>query len=190
MQSLALLLVLAPALALASKPSFCKTYECPNFISQRLAEDTEQRQYEASNWASTSNAEANQRRGMFMKLYRYIQGANSRNVNIPMTVPVLTKMESSSTSLLFYMPASSPPRPRDADVTLVRMPVSDFYVRTFVSYVWTSQSDYNDAKADLEAELTRLGKTWNNNYHYQVGYDSPWTMIRHNEIWLEVQQQQ
>jgi len=187
MRALALLL-LAPALAVASKPAFCKSYDCPAFTSQALADNVELRTYSPSTWASTSNSGNRQKRGMFMKLFRYIQGDNVQDENIPMTVPVLTKVEPSSTSMMFYMPGS-PPQPRQSDVSLVNMGTTAFYVHTFRTYGWTSQGDYDEAAAELKAELTAQGRTWNQNVEYQVGYDSPWTFFRHNEIWLETTQQ-
>jgi len=124
-----------------------------------------------------------------MKLFRYITGANARNANIPMTVPVLTKIEPSRTAMLFYLPSPSPPRPSDDDVTLFSLPRSRFYVRTFTTNFWTSARNWHNAQTALEAELRRMGRSWNTNVVYRVGYDSPMTLFgRHNEIWLEVQQ--
>ena len=78
----------------------------------------------------------NSDRGMFMKLFGYISGANVGENEIKMTVPVSMKMTGNKNSfekeMCFYLDnrhQSNPPQPTNRDVYIVNRPAMNVYTR-------------------------------------------------------------
>ena len=78
----------------------------------------------------------NSDRGMFMKLFGYISGANVGENEIKMTVPVSMKMTGNKNSfekeMCFYLDnkhQNNPPQPTNRDVYIVNRPAMNVYTR-------------------------------------------------------------
>ena len=100
----------------------------------------EERNYEGDkNWACNKRVvtDGNGDNGMFMMLFRYIQGANVGNNKIEMTVPVSTEMRKLSDNsfekeMCFYLDEtyqSNPPQPTNSEVYIVNRPEMTVYTR-------------------------------------------------------------
>merc|ERR1711872_1208575 len=78
------------------EPSFCHGLECPHFTVKKTTKDYELRCYQAYKWMSTNVAGYTYDKAVgmgFMRLFKYIQGANNQSVEIPMTAPVLVQIQ-------------------------------------------------------------------------------------------------
>ena len=99
----------------------------------------EERRYEGGkNWACVKKQidSNNSDRGMFMKLFRYISGANVGENKIKMTTPVSMKMKGNKNSfekeMCFYLDSThqaNPPQPTNSDVYIVNRPAMSIYTR-------------------------------------------------------------
>ncbi|GFS18501.1 heme-binding protein 2-like [Elysia marginata] len=177
-----------------SKPSFCKSYDCPAFDSVKM-NGFERRSYGATKWVGTSvvaSSSDSATNGMFMKLFRYIGGANDREEKIAMTVPVATKVQALSGNqyrytMMFYVPGSNPPTPNDNDLEIITIPARDVYVKTFYTYfMMAGNSKYTDEVDELRTTLDANSMNYDTSSYYQVGYTSPfWPIRKHHEVWLD-----
>jgi len=173
----------------------CQKYDCPPFTSQSIgepSENSEERTFPGdTTWVETSSQPPNRRRGMFMKLYRYIRGENQAGSKTKMTIPVLLKFERTSgnqktKTMSFYMKNSNPPQPTNTDVSLRVMQAGKiFYVRTFTTTRGQGRPNYRKHLNDLKTTLDRLGLAYKPNIHYNVGYNSPWQYPKTSEVWME-----
>uniref|UniRef100_A0A8C3F9P0 Uncharacterized protein n=1 Tax=Chrysemys picta bellii TaxID=8478 RepID=A0A8C3F9P0_CHRPI len=120
---LMMLLRMAPLLLLAlargvwgerEKPTFCgEVTECFTFDLICNSSDYEARLYPPSAWVSTrvNNTYTAAKTTGFWRLFRYIQGRNQLGVKIPMTAPVLTRVdraagETQEYTVSFLLPAA------------------------------------------------------------------------------------
>lgn len=128
--------------------------------------------------------------GSFMRLFRFITGANEAKQKIAMTTPVFVSGSDTNATMAFVLPsklgADAVPRPSDAAVTVRELPAGRFAVLRF--------SGERGAKHDAEA-LRRL-RAWMQAeglkelspavYAY---FDPPWTpaFFRRNEVMLRTE---
>ncbi|KAK3601051.1 hypothetical protein CHS0354_029277 [Potamilus streckersoni] len=129
------------------KPEFCREYKCPEYEVLEEHEGYELRRYQPSVWASNSRLHdgwlnEEERRMQFTALFRYISGNNNQQSRIPMTLPVLTRMEhmpvlgkscQCNWTMFFMLPNEyqlNPPKPQDPDVRVSILPAINVYVRT------------------------------------------------------------
>jgi len=169
------------------KPKFCGKYDCPKYHSKQK-NGYEIRCYVPTTWVYTFKESGT--RGLFMKLFRYIRGANSEAKKIPMTVPVLTstvdeqKTDSSKTSMMFYVhlaPNTTAPTPTAKDVYLLPSPKSCMYVRSFGGWAWSIIVEHQLEK--LDAALKQDNLSYQPNVRTVASYNSPWEFFwRHNEV--------
>lgn len=130
------------------------------------------------------------RDGSFMRLFRYIAGANEREEKIAMTTPVLVTPDGEKQAMSFVMPkavvASGVPAPKEG-VTLEKLPPMKVAVVRFAGV----SSDETEIK-----QLARL-KEWVTAKQLQLlgepilaYYDPPWTpgFLRRNEVMLRVKE--
>ncbi|CAM5105459.1 unnamed protein product [Natator depressus] len=123
----AMLLRITPLLLLAlglwgerEKPKFCgEVTECFTFDLICNSSDYEARLYPPSAWVSTrvNNTYTAAKTIGFWHLFRYIQGRNQLGVKIPMTAPVLTRVdqaagETQEYTISFLLPAGGRATPR------------------------------------------------------------------------------
>ncbi|XP_035693369.1 heme-binding protein 2-like isoform X1 [Branchiostoma floridae] len=155
--------------------------------------DYEERKYEGARWTSTTIPDIEHRTAVstgFRRLFKYISGHNEKQVRIPMTVPVLTKVEpgdgQTDFMVSFFAPhadqAEGTAQPSDPEVFNNSLPEMTAYVKTFSGYAkdedWTKQAEL------LAKSLDNDGKKYHKDFYYTAGYNSPFKPInRHNEVW-------
>jgi len=131
--------------------------------------------------------------GSFMRLFRFITGANEAKQKIAMTTPVFMSGNDTNRTMAFVLPAklnaATAPKPADGAVTVRELPGGRFAVLRF--------SGGRNAKHEAET-LARL-RTWlaaqglkasaSPVYGY---FDPPWTplFLRRNEVMLRVEADQ
>ncbi|XP_053347498.1 heme-binding protein 2 [Clarias gariepinus] len=182
--------------------SYCtETKECLLFDLICEGDDYEVRHYEAAKWVTTEVESIVKEVAIvkaFRKLFKYITGENEAGAHIDMTAPVITKikeetpwLETSVYVLSFLLPSayqSQAPQPNDSTVYFTDMPDMKVYVKSFggwmVSPITTMYSD------QLKKALDKAQATYETDYHYDVGYNSPMKLLkRHNEVWYVVKGQ-
>lgn len=128
--------------------------------------------------------------GSFMRLFRFITGANEGRQKIAMTTPVFMSGNATNPTMAFVMPAKMAsgevPRPSDGAVTVRELPAGRFAVLRYSG----ARNPKNEAeslarlKAWMEAE--KLGVLSNPVHGY---FDPPWTpaFLRRNEVMLRTE---
>lgn len=145
------------------------------------------RDYPALTVVETPMADSSGSDGSFMRLFRFITGANDGKQKIAMTTPVFMSGGATSATMAFVMPAGMKtvevPKPSDGAVTVHELPAGRFAVLRY--------SGERNAKNEAES-LARL-KAWMEAEKLSVlslpvyGYfDPPWTpaFLRRNEVML------
>merc|ERR1712080_216358 len=132
---------------------------------------------------------------MFKKLFRYIIGVNSQNVEIDMTRPVTTirkpvkgspNMEEKVMCFWTGTPWANKelPQPMDKSLFIQYRPQVDVFVRRFGGWAF-SEEEWSQEKQKLMKSLSYRMNEVDMDYYATVGYDSPWTQEnRRNEVWL------
>ncbi|XP_043091633.1 heme-binding protein 2 [Puntigrus tetrazona] len=183
----------------SSESSYCtETKECFLFDVVCEGDGYEVRHYEAAKWVSTEVESYFMEIATpkaFRKLYKYITGENEAGAKIDMTAPVLIKVNDSASlwqssvyGLSFLLPSkhqANPPKPTDPSVYLTNTPDMKVYVKSYGGWMFspvvTSQTD------SLKTALNNVQATYETDYHYNVGYNSPLKIVnRHNEAWFIV----
>ncbi|XP_064170275.1 heme-binding protein 2 isoform X1 [Anguilla rostrata] len=182
----------------SSESSFCtETKECLLYDLVCKTDEYEVRHYSPTKWVSTDEEsffmEAATTKA-FRKLYKYITGTNEQGVKIDMTAPVVVKMKekpywhSSVYTLSFLLPSAyqeSPPTPTNSEVYFTDMPDMNVYVRSYGGYMFSMIVNHHSGL--LKKDLDQVQASYEQDFHYAVGYDSPMKFLnRHNEIWYQV----
>ncbi|XP_041718720.1 heme-binding protein 2 [Coregonus clupeaformis] len=186
----------------SSESSFCtESRECLlyDLVCKNDDYNYEVRHYDSVKWVSTDEECYFMDKAMytaFGRLFKYITGYNEAGVNIDMTTPVTVKIEekkrmwqSSVFTLNFLLPSDyqmTPPQPSDDRVYFTEMPDMKVYVRSYGGWMMSLTSSVNSML--LKRQLDKVQATYNKDYHYAVGYDSPMKILnRHNEVWYMVE---
>ena len=127
--------------------------------------------------------------GDFMRLFRYISGANESEQKIAMTAPVLMKHEGENKGMSFIVPrevaAAKVPAPKDAAVEKDELPAGRFAVYRYSG----GRNDANEQEA-----LEKL-RAWSKERIIETAgepifgyYDPPWIppFLRRNEVMLRI----
>jgi len=159
--------------------------EIPDYQVSAKDGDFEVRDYPALTIARTASGE-----GDFMRLFRYIEGANAADKKIPMTAPVLMQHTGEKTGMSFILPralaAEGPaPAPENAAVSLDTMPPTRLAVLRFSG----GRNETNEQK-----HLALLRRWVEDKKLVTVGepifayYDPPWIpgFMRRNEVMLTI----
>ena len=121
--------------------------------------------------------------GSFMRLFRYISGANATQEKIAMTTPVFMV----DNSMAFVLPADKreAPAPASKDVRLEKRPASRVAVVRF-SGQRSTEAD-GAALSKLRAWMTQQGLK-ETGKPFSASYDPPWTPgpLRRNEVLVPV----
>ncbi len=182
-------------------------YEQPHYtVIRTLAPGIELRDYDPRVAAETEIADGNEGEA-FVRLFRYITGANTGGTTIAMTVPVQTgpgragggRMlamtvpveragDPGSPTMRFFLPASAaaaPPVPTDPKVRIVHLPAATFAAIRFSGTL--SQATRRSERAALFAALGRAGITPAGPASF-LSYDPPFAIpfLRRNEIAVRV----
>jgi len=183
------------------RPWFCHNNECPEFTVKKKYEHFEERCYPKTTWLKAGGegkqGESMSMRGMFRKLFNYIQGANEKQEKVKMTAPVITEaiVNANNSDLVdyqmhFFVPptqAANLPQPNDADVEIVEQEARCVYVLSFGGWVMKMGGKTDRKIADLKSVLKEEGLEGSvkENITMFAGYDSPFRMRnRHNEVML------
>lgn len=130
--------------------------------------------------------------GSFMRLFRYISGANEREQKIAMTTPVFMEAEAAGGDgqMGFVMPKAfepgSVPQPSGDGVQIRKRAGGRFAVIRFAGRLNTET--VAQAESRLREWLKQKGLAAEGEVEY-AGYDPPWTPgpLRRNEVLLRVQ---
>lgn len=188
-------------------------YECAPYTILESNQDYEVRRYPERKWATvvyekmgtmghndmplSSNYNDQPQNGSFMKLFRYISGANEPGSKISMTVPVATKVTMDSNDqgpvireeMGFYVPTehqdTTPAPASGSDVNIVTRPDMVAYVRKFGGYA--KDADWSSQREQLIADLKNRkdADTIDFDSFYRLGYDAPYKFWgRKNEVFV------
>merc|ERR1712241_406726 len=130
--------------------------------------------------------------GMFQKLFNYITGSNSENINIDMTTPVSTKWQNGQITdgssieheMCFYLNKAhqnNPPKPTSSDVYIVTSPAMTVYTRK-ISHRMNHQ-EWMDESSALDKMIASLGFEAKSDEIYVNGYSDPMSINQRNELW-------
>ncbi len=181
------IVVVAVVLILAGCQVTRAGYESAPYKVVRSDGKFELRDYPALTVVETPMTRPNGSDGSFMRLFRFITGANDAKQKIAMTTPVFMSGNSTNLTMAFVLPANlqtaSAPKPADGAVTVRELPAGRFAVMLF--------SGGQDAKREAESlarlrawlERERLISLSEPVYGY---FDPPWTpsFLRRNEVML------
>ena len=165
-------------------------YESAPYKVVRSDGKFELRDYPALTVVETPMADVSGSDGSFMRLFRFITGANEGKLKIAMTTPVFMSGSSTNLTMAFVLPAklktADAPKPSDGAVTVRELPAGRFAVLRF--------SGGRNAKK--EAELLARLQSWLERERLPAlsgpvyGYfDPPWTpaFLRRNEVMLRTE---
>lgn len=187
--TIASLTVAGVAMAVAYKASRF-AYESAPYDEVAKEGEFEIRDYPSLTLVSTPMDDADaEESSSFMRLFRYITGANEANQEISMTTPVFTNRGGAQRRMSFVMPAGvaerDAPRATNEDVRLETMPAGRFAVYRF-SGSW---------KPSRLEEATQKLARWMETRGVEAigepivaGYDPPFTppMMRRNEVLVRI----
>lgn len=207
---LLLLLLALVAVALAKKasvsstPSFCHGLDCPAYttVSSNATANVEIRDYSnaTGTWASVNVSSMDYTSAVsagFMKLFKYIQGANVGNHTVEMAAPVLVEVipgagpTCNSTFIVsFFTPfadQANPPVPNANGVFITRDRYTGlFAVTEFSGFANSYQTDIAPHAAAVYSYLQAQKLKFDPTVIF-AGYDSPFRVIdRHNEVWIRL----
>jgi len=180
----------------AGLPDFCHDLDCPQFSVVETTADYELRHYNETKWASVFAMGATRdsvNQDMFMTLFHYIDGGNVNHAKIPMTSPVLMKVEhgqgpncASNFTMHFMLPHddwTAPIKPSNPNVEIVSLPPMDVYVQSFGG--WAQDKDYTQHVMALYNSLQAKNLSVDTTVYFDAGYDGPYQFAhRHNEVWI------
>ncbi len=190
------LLIIGAGLGLGLLTAGCQStragYETAPYRVLHTDGDFELRDYPALIVAETPMASDGGDDGSFMRLFRFISGANTRKQKIAMTTPVFMAGSPSSRTMAFVLPEKfndgEAPKPVDSTVGLREIPAGRFAVLRF--------SGNRDAKKEAEA-LAQLRTRIETGELVAPApepifayFDPPWTpsFLRRNEVMLRAEE--
>jgi hypothetical protein len=152
--------------------------------------DVEIRDYAALVLAETPMAGGSANRdGGFMRLFRFITGANETQQKLAMTTPVLIDADPAGARMSFVLPANvdlpEVARPKDASVSLRKVEPRRFAALRFPGSI--SEKSQDEAYEHLLERLKALGLDALSGPQFAY-YDPPWTppFWRRNEVLVRV----
>ncbi|XP_023854436.1 heme-binding protein 2-like [Salvelinus sp. IW2-2015] len=184
----------------SSESRFCtESKECLLYDLVCKNDDYEVRHYDSVKWVSTDEEAYFMDMATytaFRRLFNYITGSNKAGVCVCVVCCYTDLFEekkktwgSSVFTLSFLLPSThqmTPPQPTDDKVYFTEMPDMKVYVRSYGGWMMSLTSSVNSML--LKRQLDKVQATYNKDYHYAVGYDSPKKILnRHNEVWYIVE---
>jgi hypothetical protein len=162
--------------------------ETPAYESLQKEGDFEVRRYPALGLVSTSMPDP-EMNGSFMKLFRYIDGANEAGAKVAMTSPVLVERTAGQSTMSFILPQAvnqnGAPKPKAEEVTLQPLPGMVVVSLRFKGRSNDALEKQAEAKLRDWAKQNALAVTGEALFAY---YDPPWTpaLLRRNEVLLRL----
>jgi hypothetical protein len=134
------------------------------------------------------------KKGMFMKLFKYIIGVNSEATEIDMTTPVTTKRTKMADNkekhqMCFWTGSEwadkELPEPIKEDVYFETREAMQVFVKKFSGYA-LSMEEWNDKMEELSNEIEDREDVETPETHYTISYSSPFVEEnkRRNEVWI------
>eukprot|EP00088_Acartia_fossae_P010143 TRINITY_DN1500_c0_g1_i1.p1 TRINITY_DN1500_c0_g1~~TRINITY_DN1500_c0_g1_i1.p1 ORF type:complete len:207 (-),score=32.05 TRINITY_DN1500_c0_g1_i1:198-818(-) len=171
--------------------SLAQTYEEAPYTATKIDNEVYERTYPSKKWACTKltvDGESESSQGtMFWRLFGYINGENSEERKMPMTVPVTTKVQGDGPvelEMCFFLnevEQANPPQPTNSEV-YIQSASRTIYTRTIGGYMNTYL--WKQEASSLKEKLTELGLSFDTSSYWKVGYDAPFKFWnRRNEIW-------
>jgi len=187
-----LLLLLVGVIAVQAR--VYEGYDAPDYTVLEKNDKFELRKYPTTKWvaaSATGSTFAQVGSSNFMSLFAYINGANTADEKITMTVPVTTLVSDQDCAfcnktfeMAFYM-TEDPPAPTNTNLRKMDMGNMEVYVRRFGGFAsgkW--QIEASRLHDDLLAAGINDSSIVTSSY-YAVGYDTPYRLFyRRNEIWI------
>jgi DNA gyrase inhibitor GyrI len=162
-------------------------YESAPYKVVRSDGKFELRDYPTLTVVETPMAQAKGNDGSFMRLFRFITGANAEKQKIAMTTPVFISNRSTQPTMAFVLPSqlktAKAPKPVDGAVTVRELKAGRFAVLRFSG----SQNTKNEAEALAQLKIWMSKETLGGSSSPIYGYfDPPWTpaFMRRNEVML------
>ena len=165
-------------------------YESAPYTVVRADGKFELRDYPALTVVETPMANPNGSDGGFMRLFRFITGANEGKQKIAMTTPVFMSGSSTNLTMAFVLPAklktASVPKPADGALTVRELPAGRFAVLRFSGGRNAKNEAETLARLKSWLEQERLTASSGPVYGY---FDPPWTptFLRRNEVMLRTE---
>ena len=165
-------------------------YESAPYKVVRSDGKFELRDYPALTVVETPMANPNGSDGSFMRLFRFITGANEGKQKIAMTTPVFMSGSATNLTMAFVLPAKLPtasvPRPADGALTVRELPAGRFAVLRYSGGRNTKNEAESLARLQSWLERERLPASSGPVYGY---FDPPWTpaFLRRNEVMLRTE---
>jgi len=180
-------------------PWFYHGLEGPEFVEVSNTSSYVVREYPESFWSATTVTGKNLDAAgseAFMRLFRYISGANEEGKKIEMTAPVLASVIpgdgpfcEENFTYHFYLPKefqSNPPAPTESTVVNVKLPPLRVAVASYGG--WSDEQKVILHGRALFETLREKNVPFNSEMFYTAGYDSPFRLIdRHNEVWVALE---
>jgi DNA gyrase inhibitor GyrI len=165
-------------------------YESAPYKVVRSDGKFELRDYPALTVVETPMADASGSDGSFMRLFRFITGANEGTQKIAMTTPVFMSGSDTNLTMAFVLPAKlrtvDAPKPADGAVKVRELAAGRFAVLRFSG--GRNAKNEADSLARLKSwlEQERLSALSGPVYGY---FDPPWTpaFLRRNEVMLKTE---
>lgn len=186
-----LLLLAVVGIALVGCQATRSGYESAPYKVVRTAGKFEVRDYPALTLVETPMSSAgNSDDGSFMRLFRFITGANEGKQKIAMTTPVFMSGSATNLTMAFVLPAkfktASVPKPADDTVKVRELPAGRFAVLRFSGGQSAKKEAESLAKLNTWMEAEKLSALSPPVYGY---FDPPWTpaFLRRNEVMLQTE---
>ena len=165
-------------------------YESAPYKVVRSDGKFELRDYPELTVVETPMADPNGSDGSFMRLFRFITGANEGKQKIAMTTPVFMSGTSTNQTMAFVLPAklktADAPKPADGALTVRELPSGRFAVLRFSGGQSAKHEAESLARLKSWLERERLTAMSGPVYGY---FDPPWTpaFLRRNEVMLRTE---
>ena len=165
-------------------------YESAEYTVIESDGDFEIREYPELTVVTTSmQFERQGKDGSFMRLFRYISGANEEEEKVAMTTPVFMRQPTDKTAgrMAFVLPkkvaAVGAPMPSSDRVTIQKRAGGEFAVIRFSGRI--NRKTFDQAEQQLREWMSQRGLTAISSPEV-AGYDPPWTPgpLRRNELFL------
>ena len=159
-------------------------YEAAQYSVMEADGRFEMREYPDLMLATTDmQSDAEGKDGSFMRLFRYIDGANAESEKVAMTIPVF--MGDARDEMAFVLPGNMPeeaiPAPSSKRVRIRQRPAGQFAVVCFSGRLTTETAAR--AEQELREWMQQQGLEGDPDA-ISAGYDPPWTPgpLRRNEV--------
>jgi len=185
-----LIAVVGVGLLLAGCRATRAGYESAPYKVVRSDGKFELRDYPALTVVETPMADVSGSDGSFMRLFRFITGANEGKLKIAMTTPVFMSGGATNSTMAFVLPAklksAEVPKPSDGAVAVRELAAGRFAVLRYSGGRSAKKEAESLARLKAWVEGEKLGVLSPPVYGY---FDPPWTpaFLRRNEVMLRTE---